>query len=300
MIKNTLQVESQHLREGGGERSCPALPCPTKSPPALRASAPRRGQTVPLLSPELSLVSSSVFPSPDQPASLPLLPAALNTGGSLPDLTNLHFPSPLPTPVDPDESAYPTLSGGSSTGNLANTMTHLGISGSLGMVSGYNSPGELSHLSSLWPWPRRGQPVGEPDCPEPVRHVLVSAGSGEVLLERPGARGMGCSQSGGVSGKGGWELWALSPCLWVRRVLLISLPSEEAVPFHAHVPVSIQMHSRRGVRVSVGDGGTGTDAVCSTGVKLWRLFIFFCFLLSHRTVLTYAELPQSPLHPGLP
>ncbi|NXN07008.1 CRTC2 protein, partial [Indicator maculatus] len=75
--------------------------------------------------------SPSIFPSPDQPASIPLIPSALNTGGSLPDLTNLHFPSPLPTPLDPDESPYPSLSGGNSTSNLANTMTHLGISGGM-------------------------------------------------------------------------------------------------------------------------------------------------------------------------
>ncbi|NXS40099.1 CRTC2 protein, partial [Balaeniceps rex] len=76
-------------------------------------------------------LSPSIFPSPDQPANVPLIPSALNTGGSLPDLTNLHFPSPLPTPLDPDETAYPSLSGGNSTSNLANTMTHLGISGSM-------------------------------------------------------------------------------------------------------------------------------------------------------------------------
>ncbi|NWS64717.1 CRTC2 protein, partial [Chunga burmeisteri] len=76
-------------------------------------------------------LSPSVFPSPDQPANVPLIPSALNTGGSLPDLTNLHFPSPLPTPLDPDETTYPSLSGGNSTSNLANTMTHLGISGSM-------------------------------------------------------------------------------------------------------------------------------------------------------------------------
>ncbi|NWY57177.1 CRTC2 protein, partial [Chionis minor] len=79
----------------------------------------------------VSLFSPSIFPSPDQPANVPLIPSALNTGGSLPDLTNLHFPSPLPTPLDPDETTYPSLSGGNSTSNLANTMTHLGISGSM-------------------------------------------------------------------------------------------------------------------------------------------------------------------------
>ncbi|XP_053133462.1 CREB-regulated transcription coactivator 2 isoform X2 [Hemicordylus capensis] len=89
-----------------------------------------------------------IFPSPDQPAHLPLIPSNLNTGGSLPDLTNLHFPSPLPTPLDPDESGYPSLSGGSSTGNLANTMTHLGISGGMGLGPGYNSPGLCSSMQS--------------------------------------------------------------------------------------------------------------------------------------------------------
>ncbi|XP_042296514.1 CREB-regulated transcription coactivator 2 isoform X2 [Sceloporus undulatus] len=89
-----------------------------------------------------------IFPSPDQPANLPLIPAAMNTGGSLPDLTNLHFPSPLPTALDPEESAYPSLSGGSSTSNLANTMTHLGISGSMGLGPGYNSPGLCSSMQS--------------------------------------------------------------------------------------------------------------------------------------------------------
>uniref|UniRef100_A0A8C0AQQ0 CREB regulated transcription coactivator 2 n=1 Tax=Buteo japonicus TaxID=224669 RepID=A0A8C0AQQ0_9AVES len=84
-------------------------------------------------------LSPSIFPSPDQPANVPLIPSALNTGGSLPDLTNLHFPSPLPTPLDPDETAYPSLSGGNSTSNLANTMTHLGISGSMGLGTGYDS-----------------------------------------------------------------------------------------------------------------------------------------------------------------
>lgn len=98
------------------------------------------------LFPELLLLllplSASIFPSPDQPANLPLIPSALNTGGSLPDLTSLHFPSPLPTPLDPEESAYPSLSGGGSTSNLANTMTHLGISGGMSLGHGYDPPGE--------------------------------------------------------------------------------------------------------------------------------------------------------------
>ncbi|XP_073703383.1 CREB-regulated transcription coactivator 2 isoform X2 [Garra rufa] len=69
----------------------------------------------------------TVFPSPDQQGGAPHGPTMLNTGGSLPDLTSLHFPSPLPTPLDPDEPGYPSLSGGSSTGNLTCTLTQLGI-----------------------------------------------------------------------------------------------------------------------------------------------------------------------------
>ncbi|XP_027388564.1 CREB-regulated transcription coactivator 2 isoform X3 [Bos indicus x Bos taurus] len=89
----------------------------------------------------------NIFPSPDQPATVPVLPPAMNTGGSLPDLTNLHFPPPLPTPLDPEETAYPSLSGGSSTSNLTHTMTHLGISGGLALGPGYDAPGLHSPLS---------------------------------------------------------------------------------------------------------------------------------------------------------
>ncbi|NXG92559.1 CRTC2 protein, partial [Stercorarius parasiticus] len=102
----------------------PLLPTSTRLPRDPHAPSTPRGCSCLSLSP-------SIFPSPDQPANVPLIPSALNTGGSLPDLTNLHFPSPLPTPLDPDETTYPSLSGGNSTSNLANTMTHLGISGSM-------------------------------------------------------------------------------------------------------------------------------------------------------------------------
>nr|XP_033811373.1 CREB-regulated transcription coactivator 1 isoform X2 [Geotrypetes seraphini] len=70
----------------------------------------------------------NIFPSSDQENTTTLIPAAHNTGGSLPDLTNIHFPSPLPIPLDPEESAFPALSNSTSTGNLAANLTHLGIS----------------------------------------------------------------------------------------------------------------------------------------------------------------------------
>lgn len=85
------------------------------------------------------------------------MPSALNTGGSLPDLTTLHFPSPLPTPLDPEEAPYPPLSGGSSTSNLATTMTHLGISGTGGVGLGYDPPGEPGPLPTLGAHGRGGQ-----------------------------------------------------------------------------------------------------------------------------------------------
>lgn len=53
-----------------------------------------------------------------------LSPVAHNTGGSLPDLTNIQIPPPLPTPLDPDDSSS-SLSASNSTGNLSNT--HMGL-----------------------------------------------------------------------------------------------------------------------------------------------------------------------------
>ncbi|XP_060641085.2 CREB-regulated transcription coactivator 1 isoform X8 [Anolis sagrei] len=69
----------------------------------------------------------NIFPSADQENTTTLIPAAHNTGGSLPDLTNIHFPSPLPTPLDPEEATFPSLSSSNSTGNLAANLTHMGL-----------------------------------------------------------------------------------------------------------------------------------------------------------------------------
>ncbi|XP_045441802.1 CREB-regulated transcription coactivator 1 isoform X5 [Pipistrellus kuhlii] len=80
----------------------------------------------------------NIFPSADQENTTALIPTTHNTGGSLPDLTNIHFPSPLPTPLDPEEPTFPALSSSSSTGNLTANLTHLGI-GSTGQ--GMNTPG---------------------------------------------------------------------------------------------------------------------------------------------------------------
>nr|XP_020467765.1 CREB-regulated transcription coactivator 1 isoform X3 [Monopterus albus] len=71
----------------------------------------------------------NIFPSPDQELIPSMLPAAHNTGGSLPDLTNIQFPPPLSTPLDPEDTvAFPSLTSSNSTGSLTTNLTHLGIS----------------------------------------------------------------------------------------------------------------------------------------------------------------------------
>lgn len=104
--------------------------------------------------PPLSGLPPSIFPSADQENTTALIPATHNTGGSLPDLTNIHFPSPLPTPLDPEEPTFPALSSSSSTGNLAANLTHLGIGGaSQGKArpgGGRTSfPGRAQHLVQM-------------------------------------------------------------------------------------------------------------------------------------------------------
>ncbi|XP_054038777.1 CREB-regulated transcription coactivator 2 isoform X3 [Rissa tridactyla] len=124
-----------------------------------------------------------IFPSPDQPANVPLIPSALNTGGSLPDLTNLHFPSPLPTPLDPDETTYPSLSGGNSTSNLANTMTHLGISGSMGLGTGYDSPGLTSPMQSSLSNPSLQSSLSNPNLQASLRSPSLQSSLSNPSLQ---------------------------------------------------------------------------------------------------------------------
>lgn len=89
----------------------------------------------------------NVFPSSQQNAGLSHFQGTLNTGGSLPDLTNLHFPSPLPTPLDPEDATFSNISGGNSTGNLPAALTQLGISSSPG-VSSMSNPSIQASLSN--------------------------------------------------------------------------------------------------------------------------------------------------------
>ncbi|XP_052473711.1 CREB-regulated transcription coactivator 2 isoform X1 [Carassius gibelio] len=124
-----------------GRRSVFSYPAPIEenSPDDARLK-PWDSRKLPLLSSRpksCEVPGITVFPSPDQQGGAPHGPTVLNTGGSLPDLSSLHFPSPLPTPLDPDEPGYLSLSGGGSTGNLTCTLTQLGIHS----PSGFHSTG---------------------------------------------------------------------------------------------------------------------------------------------------------------
>ncbi|KAM6920762.1 CREB-regulated transcription coactivator 1 [Lycodopsis pacificus] len=80
-----------------------------------------------------------IFPSPDQQLISSLKPAAHNTGGSLPDLTNIQFPPPLPTPLDSDDAVVASFSSSNSTQTLANTQ---GVNTSQPSVTMEMQPGQ--------------------------------------------------------------------------------------------------------------------------------------------------------------
>lgn len=124
------------------------------------------------------------------------VPSALNTGGSLPDLSSLHFPSPLPTPLDQDEPAFPgssSLSGGSSTGNLASTLTQLGINAASAQGGNSNFHHHSQGTCSMTDHTARCQSDGVSSGPD-VRLLLVSVGPYDPSALSPEVR-----SSGGMS-----------------------------------------------------------------------------------------------------
>ncbi|KAM4690055.1 CREB-regulated transcription coactivator 2 [Rhinophrynus dorsalis] len=168
-IEENLQSDGKHLLK----------PCDAKKLPA--ASGRPKSCEVPGI---------NIYPSADQPASIPTVPSVLNTGGSLPDLTNLHFPSPLPTPLDPEESGFNSLSGGHSTGNLTSTMTHLGIS-RIGHppaydVSGFPSSSGHNSLS---------RPSLQSSLSNPNLQASLSSGSLQTSYSNPSLQSSLSSQS---------------------------------------------------------------------------------------------------------
>ncbi|XP_043112834.1 CREB-regulated transcription coactivator 2 isoform X2 [Puntigrus tetrazona] len=126
----------------------------------------------------------TVFPSPDQQGGAPHGPMVLNTGGSLPDLSSLHFPSPLPTPLDPDEPGYPSVSGGS-TGNLTCTLTQLGIHS----PSAFHSAGLLPSLQGTSSNPSLQSSLSNPNIQSSLSahsfHNSLSSASLHSSLSNP-------------------------------------------------------------------------------------------------------------------
>ncbi|XP_051575166.1 CREB-regulated transcription coactivator 2 isoform X2 [Myxocyprinus asiaticus] len=139
-----------------GMFSYPVPPIEENSPDDGRLLKPWDSRKFPLLSSRpksCEVPGITVFPSPDQQGGAPHGSTVLNTGGSLPDLTSLHFPSPLPTPLDPDEPGYPPFSGGNSTGlspgTLSNPSLHLSLSNPniQSSLSSHSFPNSLSSAS---------------------------------------------------------------------------------------------------------------------------------------------------------
>ncbi|XP_023827552.1 CREB-regulated transcription coactivator 1 isoform X2 [Salvelinus sp. IW2-2015] len=113
----------------------------------------------------------NIFPSPDQEVNTSLIPATLNTGGSLPDLTNIQFPPPLPTPLDTgDTLVFPSLSTSNSTGNLTTNLTLLGISAASHVIPTTSQPTMTAQRrqSTLVPLTLNAEPQQSPQQLSPT------------------------------------------------------------------------------------------------------------------------------------
>uniref|UniRef100_A0A452R840 CREB regulated transcription coactivator 3 n=1 Tax=Ursus americanus TaxID=9643 RepID=A0A452R840_URSAM len=82
----------------------------------------------------------NAFPHNGQNIGLSPFLGTLNTGGSLPDLTNLHYSVPVPASLDTSDHVFGSMSVGNSVGNLPAAMTHLGIRSSSGLQSSRSNP----------------------------------------------------------------------------------------------------------------------------------------------------------------
>ncbi|KAK2490314.1 hypothetical protein MC885_014012 [Smutsia gigantea] len=82
----------------------------------------------------------TAFPHNGQNIGLSPFLGTLNTGGSLPDLTNLHYSAPLPASLDTGNHGFGSMGVGTSVGNLPAAMTHLGLRSSSGLQSSRSNP----------------------------------------------------------------------------------------------------------------------------------------------------------------
>ncbi|XP_062062271.1 CREB-regulated transcription coactivator 3 isoform X2 [Lepus europaeus] len=91
----------------------------------------------------------NAFPHNGQNMGLSPFLGTLNTGGSLPDLTNLHYSAPLPASLDASDHLFGGTSMGNSVGNLPAAMTQLGIRSSSGLQSSRSNPSIQATLSKM-------------------------------------------------------------------------------------------------------------------------------------------------------
>ncbi|XP_007943328.1 CREB-regulated transcription coactivator 3 [Orycteropus afer afer] len=84
--------------------------------------------------------SGNAFQHNGQNIGLSPFLGTLNTGGSLPDLTNLHYSTPLPASLDTGDHLFGSMSMGNSMGSLPAAMTHLGIRSTSGLQSSRSNP----------------------------------------------------------------------------------------------------------------------------------------------------------------
>ncbi|XP_063106140.1 CREB-regulated transcription coactivator 3 isoform X2 [Cavia porcellus] len=95
------------------------------------------------------VAGSNTHPHNGQNIGLSPFLGSLNTGGSLPDLTNLHCSTPLPASLDPSDHLLGSVSVGSSMGNLPAAMTHLGLRSSSGLQSSRSNPSIQATLNKI-------------------------------------------------------------------------------------------------------------------------------------------------------
>ncbi|XP_062815739.1 CREB-regulated transcription coactivator 1 isoform X10 [Anolis carolinensis] len=127
----------------------------------------------------------NIFPSADQENTTTLIPGAHNTGGSLPDLTNIHFPSPLPTPLDPEEAPFPSLSSSNSTGNLAANLTHMGLStASQGMTTTQASSQQSLNTDGRRNQAQQGSPSLSPLSPITQQTSILGSVFGDSCYDQ--------------------------------------------------------------------------------------------------------------------
>ncbi|XP_049761576.1 CREB-regulated transcription coactivator 3 isoform X1 [Elephas maximus indicus] len=92
----------------------------------------------------------NAFPHNGQNIGLSSFLGTLNTGGSLPDLTNLRYSAPLPASLDTGNHLFGSMSMGNSVGNLPAAMTHLEINSS-GLQSSRSNPSIQATLNLTVP-----------------------------------------------------------------------------------------------------------------------------------------------------